>query len=249
LSLEPLNGRPLETVLIIDDSVDLVSLLTDILSLEGYRVTYAHNGRDGLELALATEPDLIMLDMHMPLMNGLETLERLRAADKKIPVIFMTRFGTAEMAVRAFRLGVYHYLDKPFDIEEVQKTVADALRETRLKREQAILQRNLIAAETVRQTVVTLSHHINNQLMVIQTSIAILQEIVEQELNLQRRNDLLRMVAESQKGAARITAVLNVLQTITSVESTDYHETTKMLDIAQALELELLRLGALPATV
>jgi DNA-binding response OmpR family regulator len=228
-----------ETILVVDDAHDLIQLLEEALRPDGYQIIRADNGRDGVELALAARPDLIMLDMQMPLMNGLEVLKELRRHNDKTPVIFMTTFSSAERAVEAFRLGVHHYLSKPFDLGKVRETVAEALRETRLKREQEMLQRNLIAAEAVRQTVVTLAHHINSQLMVMQTSLSLQGEMLAQEKDLRQRAALMDTIANGQRSALRITAVLTVLQKITSVETTEYHQSVQMLDIAAALEQEL----------
>jgi CheY-like chemotaxis protein len=228
-----------ETILVVDDVHDLIELLEEVLRPDGYQIIRAGNGRDGLELALTARPDLIMLDMQMPIMNGLEVLKALRQRNNKTPIIFMTTFSSAETAVQAFRLGVHHYLSKPFNLDKVRETVAEALRETRLKREQEALQRNLIAAEAVRQTVVTLAHHINNQLMVMHASLSLQEEMLVQEKDLRQRAALMDTIANGQRSASRIAAVLTVLQKITSVETTEYHQSVQMLDIAAALEQEM----------
>lgn len=228
-----------ETILIIDDTLDFIALLEDALRLEGYQTISACNGRKGVDLALAANPDLIMLDFHMPVMDGMETLAALRQSGNQTPVIFMTTFNSAETAVQAFRMGVHHYLPKPFDLGKVLEAIAEALRETRLKREQEALQSNLRAAETVRQTVVALSHHINNQLMVMQASLSLQEEMLIQEERLQERDALMNMIVRGQQSASRIAAVLVVLQKISSVETTEYHQSVQMVDIAAALEREL----------
>lgn len=233
------NNKTQETILIVDDTPDLINLLTEVLRPEGYQIIHASNGHEGLQLAHTANPDLIMLDMHMPLMNGLEALEALREMDNQTPVIFMTRFGSTEIAVKAFQLGVHHYLPKPFDLDEVRQTIAEALQQTRMQREQEALQRDLIAAEAIRQTVVTLAHHINNQLMVVQNSLALLAEMLLQDNGSPPRPELIGMIARSQEGTERITAVLNVLQKITGIQPTEYYQSTQMLDITAALEQEL----------
>lgn len=234
-----MNFTTQETILIVDDDEELHQLLTYILKQDGYRLLHAHNGRQGLQLALINKPDLIILDMHMPIMNGLDVLEKLRIAESIIPVIFMTRFGSTDTAVKAFRLGVHHYLAKPFDLEDMRQTVANALQHTRLKRQQKELEHNLVAADAVRQTVVTLSHHINNQLMVVQTSLALMIERLHQETDPQLRQELKHLIVRSQKGSERIMVVLKVLQEINSVNPTEYFDSIQMLDITAAIEQEL----------
>lgn len=227
-----------KTILIIDDDSDLFFLLQEFLSPKGYQIRQASNGIEGLTLASTINPDLIILDWHMPLMNGLETLGLLRQNGVQTPVIFMTAFNLTETAVQSFRLGIHHYLPKPFDLDNVRETIAAALHETQLKHEQETLQRDLIAAEAVQQTVVTLAHHINNQLMIVQASLSLQIEILAQERELQKRAALVDLITRSQQSLSQITAVLAVLQKVTSVDTIEYHQSVQMLDIAAALERE-----------
>lgn len=227
-----------KTILIIDDDSDLFFLLQEFLSPKGYQIRQASNGIEGLTLASTINPDLIILDWHMPLMNGLETLGLLRQNGVQTPVIFMTAFNLTETAVQSFRLGIHHYLPKPFDLDNVRETIAAALHETQLKHEQETLQRDLIAAEAVQQTVVTLAHHINNQLMIVQASLSLQIEILAQERELQKRAALVDLITRIQQSLSQITAVLAVLQKVTSVDTIEYHQSVQMLDIAAALERE-----------
>ena len=128
-----------ERVLIIDDSADIRSFLQDmVLGPRGYVVTVATDGQSGLELALAQKPDLILLDVNMPRMTGLEVLEALREHDFSAPVILMTFYGSENIAVQAFRLGVRDYVRKPFEVEEVLAAIDRALTESRLRREREL---------------------------------------------------------------------------------------------------------------
>jgi DNA-binding response OmpR family regulator len=234
-----INGKIEERILIIDDDNNLHHVLTHILEGDGYKLLHALDGRSGLQMALAEIPDLIMLDMNLPIMNGLEILDELNRADQSIPVIFMTYFGSKETAIKAFHLGVHFYLSKPLNLEEVRQTVTKALTQTRLRQEKNEMERNLIAADAVRQTVVTLSHHINNQLMVIQTSLALMEEQLYQE-----QQELKQLLTRSQKGVEQIAAVLTVLQGITGIEPIEYFESVQMLDIMAAVEKELSKASA-----
>lgn len=227
-----------ETILVVDDSAEMVGFLREyILSPQGYHVLNAGDGQTGLEMAVADKPDLIMLDMSMPRMTGMEMLAALRQTECQAPVIFMTMHGSESIAVEAFRLGVRDYLSKPFTVEQVQQAVDHALQETRLAREKEELTRNLIAAETVRQTVVALSHYINNRLMVVDGGLTLLQESLEQELH--NSPKLARIMRDSSASVAYIAAVLRVLQRVTSVRQTAYDSRTRMIDIEAALREEL----------
>jgi DNA-binding response OmpR family regulator len=226
-----------ETILVIDDSIELQRILSDfMLGPLGYHILRAGDGKTGLAMVEKYAPDLIMLDMHMPRMDGLGVLKALYQANSKIPVIFMTVHGSEKLATETFRLGVRDYLIKPFSVETAQAAVDQALQETRLEREKERLSRNLLAAETVRQTVTTLSHHINNQLMVVSGSLSLLQEALEQESRLSDRDNLLEMVENSTSSIIRIERVLKTLQKLNKIEPTAYHNQLQMIDIESILQ-------------
>jgi two-component system alkaline phosphatase synthesis response regulator PhoP len=227
-----------ETILIVEDHLEIVTFLRNyVLEPMGFEVIWAPDGEEGLQAALEQEPDLILLDMSMPRMSGMEMLEALRTTNCDTPVIFMTMFGSEEIAAGAFRLGVRDYISKPFTIEEVERVVNRALREGRLAREKEELARNLVAAETVRQTVITLAHYINNYLLVVDCGLQLMVEALHKE-KLQDPS-LLETAEDSLEGAARISAVIRVLRQITDVQDSSYSEETQMIDIDALLRKEL----------
>lgn len=135
-----------ERILVIDDSQRIRSALREvILEPEGYHVLTAHDGQAGLECALRERPDLILLDVNMPRMTGLEVLEKLDQARYEWPVILMTLHGSEEVAVQAFRLGARDYLRKPFKVEDVLACVRRALVESQLLRQREELLKRLEA--------------------------------------------------------------------------------------------------------
>ena len=136
-----------EKILVIDDSAQIRDFLArQVLPREGYVCVSAGDGRAGLEVLGKEKPDLILTDMQMPRMSGLEVLTLLAQYKVDIPVVMMTAHGSETIAIEAFRLGVKDYLVKPFTIDEVLLVVGRALTESRLRREKETLARNLAAA-------------------------------------------------------------------------------------------------------
>ena len=234
-----------ETILVVDDQSEIRHFLTEyVLKPLGYHTLTALNGEKGLLSALEHHPDLIILDMNMPRMTGIEMLEQLRETSCQAPVIFMTIYGSERVAVEAFRLGVRDYLAKPFDLDEAQEAVNRALKETRLEREKERLALNLHAANTVRQTVITLSHHINNHLTVVDGGLRLLDERLVKD---QLEDSLIpRVIFDSLKSVEKIGAVIRVLQKATEVKSEGYSKSATMIDISAALQTELDQAHSLP---
>jgi CheY-like chemotaxis protein len=227
-----------EIILVVDDSGEMVRFLREyVLAPQGYRVIDASNGASGLKAAVRHAPDLILLDMSMPRMTGMEMLAALRQTDCQAPVIFMTMHGSESIAVEAFRLGVRDYLAKPFTAEEAREAVERALAETRLAREKEELTRNLIAAETARQTVVTLSHYINNHLMVLSGGLTLIQGTLQEQSSPQA--ELATILHDCEASVTHIGAVMRVLKSVTEVKPTTYYGRTQMIDIDAALREEL----------
>jgi GAF domain-containing protein/FixJ family two-component response regulator len=134
-----------ERILIIEDNEDVVTFLTDnILRPNGYEPLVSNDGQEGLRRALEEHPDLILLDLNLPRMTGMEVLRVLQKRGSDIPVILMTFYGSEEIAVEAFRLGVKNYIVKPFKSHEVLEAVEGALSEGRLRREKEILTEELM---------------------------------------------------------------------------------------------------------
>ncbi|GIW01162.1 response regulator [Roseiflexus sp.] len=134
----------MEEILIIDDSKQICSMLAEYVLPElGYASTIAHTGRQGLNRLRQRIPDLILLDLQLPDISGLDLLRMIAQEGYDVPVILMTAHGSEAIAVEAFRLGARNYLIKPFSETEAQAAIDRALRERRLKREKELLTRNL----------------------------------------------------------------------------------------------------------
>lgn len=128
-----------ETILIVDDEEGIRSSLAGILEDEGYRTVCAADGVDALALCARELPGLVLLDIWMPRMDGIETLKRLKELHPSLNVIMMSGHGTIETAVKSTKLGAYDFIEKPLSLEKVVVTVENALAMTRLKEENASL--------------------------------------------------------------------------------------------------------------
>ncbi len=134
----------MEEILIIDDSKQICSMLAEYVLPElGYSSAIANTGRQGLTLLRNHLPDLILLDLQLPDISGLDLLRLIAQEGYDVPIILMTAHGSEAIAVEAFRLGARNYLIKPFSEAEAQAVIDQALRERRLSREKDQLTRHL----------------------------------------------------------------------------------------------------------
>lgn len=144
-----------EHILIIDDSMAIASLLAgEILPLGGYQVSTAKSGEEGLEMLREFSPDLILCDLEMPGMNGLDVLRELQQEGFDIPAIMMTAFGSEATATQALRIGVKDYIVKPFTTDEILTAIERALTERRLR---ASLDKAMSVLDGYQQALVVLS--------------------------------------------------------------------------------------------
>jgi DNA-binding NtrC family response regulator len=119
---------PSETlVLVVDDEESMRHFLQKTLRREGYEVAVARDGPEALELAQAKPPDLALVDVRMPGMDGVAVLRALRAASPRLPVVLMTGFGTVQHALVAMKHGATDYVTKPLRVDNVRDVVAKAL--------------------------------------------------------------------------------------------------------------------------
>ena len=123
------------SILVVDDEEAIVSSLSSILQDEGYEVSVAKSGAEALKSYMADPPDLMLLDIWMPDMDGLETLRRIREIVPTAQVMVMSGHGSIETAVKAIKLGAYDYIEKPLSLENVTLRVKHALEQYRLEEE------------------------------------------------------------------------------------------------------------------
>jgi DNA-binding NtrC family response regulator len=131
--------RPKARIVVIDDEVNAAAALETLLREDGYDVAQANEARTGLALVEKTDPDIVLTDLRMPGMDGLELLAKVKELRPDTMVILMTAYGTVKTAVRAMKLGAEDYLPKPIDVEELEVILQRTLEKKRLLEETRML--------------------------------------------------------------------------------------------------------------
>src|SRR3989337_3849373 len=131
------------SILIIDDEGDMCDTLSHVLNQAGFATYIAHDGNTGLEVFNKESPNVVILDLRMPGMNGMEVLKQIKCSSSETPVIIITAYGEIQSAVEAIKQGAYNYFNKPFDNEEVVVTVEKAIEERAMHQEIRMLKTQL----------------------------------------------------------------------------------------------------------
>ncbi|MFP3928288.1 MAG: sigma-54-dependent transcriptional regulator, partial [Desulfobacteraceae bacterium] len=135
----------MDTILIVDDEKNYLVVLEALLGPEGYEILTANTGREALHYIREADVDLVITDMKMPGISGMELLEEAKKVKPDLPVIMMTAYGTIEMAVEAMKKRAFDYITKPFQNEELKLTVKKALENYKLIRENQRLSEELLS--------------------------------------------------------------------------------------------------------
>jgi two-component system NtrC family response regulator/two-component system response regulator HydG len=130
-------------IIVIDDEVNAVTALETLLREDGYDVACAHDARTGLQLLEKEEPDVVLTDLRMPGMDGIELLAKVKQVRPETMVLLMTAYGTVKTAVKAMKLGAEDYLGKPIDVEELEVVLAKTIEKKRLLEETHALRARL----------------------------------------------------------------------------------------------------------
>lgn len=115
------------SILVADDEENVRVLLKEVLSDDGYRVLLAKNGEEAVDIIKKENADCVLLDVRMPVMDGMETFLKIKEIDSNLPVIFITAYGSSDVAINAMKQGAYDYLTKPFNIDEIKIKVNKAI--------------------------------------------------------------------------------------------------------------------------
>jgi len=140
------------SILIVDDEPSILKSLSGLLSDEGFEVSTASNGYEAIQLVGSGSPDLILLDIWMPGMDGIETLTEIKKENPHIQVIIITGHGTIETAVNATKLGAFDFIEKPLSIDKVIVAINNALNFRRLEEENKYLRKKTIEKHSINGT-------------------------------------------------------------------------------------------------
>jgi two-component system, sensor histidine kinase and response regulator len=163
---------PLPKILVVDDQPINVELLKRKLEKEGIEILAAYSGQEALDIVSRNKPDLILLDVMMPDMDGIEVCQRLQADEdsRQIPVIFVTARNSKEGKLEGLGVGAVDYITKPIDLDETLARVQTQLRFVKINREVIDLQRRLVEARraaTIGAVTQGVAHNLNNLLGVV----------------------------------------------------------------------------------
>lgn len=159
-----MQGKKIPTILLVDDDVSILRLIKSALETANYRVVTAKSGEEALNVVSRQRPDIVLLDVSMPGMSGMEVCRRIKLdkANKYLPVILVTAQADLTDRVEGFTSGADDYLCKPFELEELRSRVAAHLRTGKLLEKLVDDARENATIEGVRCTLITMAHYINN---------------------------------------------------------------------------------------
>jgi two-component system cell cycle response regulator len=217
----------MKKILVIDDLPENIFILQDRLTQEGYEVNTAYGGTDGLGKAYSTLPDLILLDVMMPDMSGLEVCKTLVNDEKTkhIPIILVTAKAGAEDTKEGLEAGAFDYIKKPFNRVELMARVKSALKLSEANQQLLEVEKRT----TFIATIVTANHKIKQPLTLLSlSSAAIKNELEKKEFT---RESILSRVKYIDAAIKDISDVLDKLNSITKPELSDYAKDVKMIKV------------------
>ena len=199
-------------ILVVDDEPNIVDILRFNLQREGYEVVAAYDGQEGLDKARSEGPDLILLDVMLPLMDGFQVCEELRKTDRLTPIIMLTAREEERDRVMGLELGADDYVVKPFSVRELLARVRTNIRRTAVMSEEAadpgedkLLRAGRLTVDPERQTIMKDGVHVDVS---------------------QREFELLRLLAAS------VGTVFSREQLLSQVWNYDYYGDTRAVDVA-----------------
>lgn len=139
-------------VLIVDDEASIIESLEGILSDDGFEVMHAFNGYEALKKIETESPDIVLLDIWMPGMDGIDTLKEIKRMAPNLPVVMITGHGSIESAVDATKSGAFDFLEKPLSIDKVMLTISNALNFRKLEEENIYLRKKTIEKNSITGT-------------------------------------------------------------------------------------------------
>ncbi len=232
---------PSGNILIVDDTPANLRLLSNMLAEQGYKVRSVINGQMALTATQASPPDLILLDIRMPEMNGYEVCERLKADEDThdIPIIFISALDATQDKVKAFTVGGVDYITKPFQLEEVLARVEThlALRNLQKSLQREIIERDKLIAE-LDAYAHTVAHDLKNPL----GSLVGFSDMLETEYTELSDEQLLLCINTIARSARKMTNIIEELLLLASVRKMEDVK-TEPLDMAAVVVEALDRLA------
>lgn len=218
------ENLPRPTLLIVDDAPKNLQVLATILREKGYRLSIAPGGRQALDIVGRFRPDLILLDIVMPELDGFEVCRRLKDSPdtRDIPVIFLTAKTEADDIVRGFELGAVDYVTKPFNRAELLARINTHLKLKKAHEELLEMEQQNAALAMA----VTANHEINQPLTVLQGSVELFMKSIDQGQLTDRQQKLLEDINRS---VGRIEVILKRFTRSTSIHFQDYFGHQKMV--------------------
>lgn len=192
-----------DTILIVDDDKGARETLVEMLEMNGYRCLATEDGAQAIARAKSDEVDLVMTDMHMPGLSGLDLIGEIRKIDDSIPVILITGYPSVDTAVEAMKRGAVEFLSKPFDIKLVTHIAAKALQERRLRQENRRLQADVNNAAVIEM----LNRELNSKLEEL-TCLYSISESMNRFMDTDTIFDRIVSVASEVSGAQRISLMM-----------------------------------------
>lgn len=155
----------MKKILIADDEKNMIWAMKKALKDETYKIITAGDGAEAVSLVQDEEPDIVLLDLRMPKMDGMEALAEIKKINPKIPVIMLTAHGTMESAIEAMKLGAVDYISKPFDLEELKIVIQKALNIGNMQEQIAFLTEEL--SKSTGKMIIGESERIKNVLQLV----------------------------------------------------------------------------------
>ena len=208
-------------VLVVDDTPDNLDMLMMLLETQGYQVFQAKNGKRAIEVAHQERPDMVLLDVMMPGIDGFETCQRLKESEvtKHIPVIFMTALSDTEHKIKGFQIGAVDYISKPFQHQEVLARVKTHVTFYQQRKEiEALREQDRIYYENLSQVkdelMRTASHDLKSPLGNIMTSIFLLQDHISAD-----DEQGIMLIETVQRGTDRMLNLITELLDVARIEA------------------------------
>ncbi|MEN8216883.1 MAG: hybrid sensor histidine kinase/response regulator [Pseudomonadota bacterium] len=231
----PTYDKQQDTLLIVDDNPENIGVLFECLADQNFKIFVAENGSDALEIAKEKHPDLILLDILMPGINGFETCRQLKniPQTQDIPVIFLTALSETSDKVKGFQLGAVDYVTKPFQQEEVLARINTHLSIRQLQNQLQVQNEQLIKLNQEKNEFLGIAaHDIKNPLTAIQSA----AEVIELDYETMSKNDMVKGAKRISVTTRQLFTLIDNLLDINAIESGEFNISPSIIDIFPTLQ-------------